>query len=172
MPLVSVLPSLEPRNVAKALDLLIPAAGQLHAHGLLEELTNEARFAATAGAVSAGLQLRAIKVERCYPCAIKLCEGGILPSAPCLPGGKLSGTILNMYSHPPPDSYRHVHLLCTSQLLTPLLLAEPPERSLALVKRLMALFTTHPEAGCRYRVVRAMTRVGCGGGPPESCDSN
>ena len=58
-----MLPSLEPRNVAEALDLLIPAAGQLHAHGLLEELTNEARFAATAGAVSAGLQLRAIKVE-------------------------------------------------------------------------------------------------------------
>jgi hypothetical protein len=62
VPLVSVLPRLEPRNIAEALDLLVPVAGQLAPHGLLQEMLHEARFAVTVGAASAALQLRALKV--------------------------------------------------------------------------------------------------------------
>ncbi|GAX74142.1 hypothetical protein CEUSTIGMA_g1591.t1 [Chlamydomonas eustigma] len=62
VPLVSVLPRLEPRNIAEALDLLVPVAGQLASHGLLQELLHEERYAVTAGAASAALQRRALKV--------------------------------------------------------------------------------------------------------------
>ncbi len=41
VPLVSSLPRLDPRNVAEALDLLIPVAKQLVPHGLLDELVRK-----------------------------------------------------------------------------------------------------------------------------------
>ena len=66
IPLTSVLPFLESRYVAEALDLLAPLAVELLPFGLLQELTSESKLAATIGSTNAGLQLRAIKVtESC-----------------------------------------------------------------------------------------------------------
>ena len=62
IPLTSVLPFLEPRYVAEALDLLAPLAAELLPFGLLQELTSESKLAATIGSTNTGLQLRAIKV--------------------------------------------------------------------------------------------------------------
>ena len=62
VPLASVLPLLEPRYMAEALDLLAPLALDLLPSGLLQELTGESKLTATIGSANAGLQLRAIKV--------------------------------------------------------------------------------------------------------------